>query len=80
MDRRVCRCLPARRACLRPGSRGGRQPAASANVDGRVVDGLRAAEVAGATLISAPDDWPAEQVVAAMTETLAAHSRDEVPH
>ncbi len=50
------------------------------DVDGRVVDGVRPAEVAGATLISAPDDWPAEQVVAAMTETLAAHSRDEVPH
>jgi hypothetical protein len=31
-------------------------------------------------LISAPDDWSAERVVAAMTETLAANGLDEVPH
>ncbi|MGV0740704.1 hypothetical protein ABQF35_30605 [Mycobacterium syngnathidarum] len=46
----------------------------------RVVDGLTATELAGGTLISALDDWPAERVVAAMTETLAANSLDEVPH
>ncbi|WP_301121593.1 hypothetical protein [Mycolicibacterium fortuitum] len=47
---------------------------------GRVADGLAATELAGGTLISAPDDWSAEQVVAAMTETLAANGLDEVPH
>ncbi|ALI27550.1 hypothetical protein XA26_37290 [Mycolicibacterium fortuitum] len=46
----------------------------------RVADGLTATELAGGTLISAPDDGPAEQVVAAMTETLAANGLDEVPH
>jgi len=46
----------------------------------RVADGLTASELAGGTLISAPDDWPAEQVVAAMTETLATNGLDEVPH
>ncbi|ALM19082.1 hypothetical protein [Mycobacteroides abscessus] len=46
----------------------------------RVADGLTATELAGGTLISAPDDWSAEQVVAAMTETLAANGLDEVPH
>ncbi|WP_293002709.1 hypothetical protein [Mycobacterium sp.] len=46
----------------------------------QVADGLTASELAGGTLISAPDDWPAEQVVAAMTETLSANGLDEVPH
>jgi hypothetical protein len=46
----------------------------------RVSDGLTASELAGGTLISAPDDWPAERVVAAMTETLSANGLDEVPH
>ncbi|OLT79680.1 hypothetical protein BKG58_19825 [Mycobacteroides abscessus subsp. abscessus] len=46
----------------------------------RVADGLTATELAGGTLISAPDDWTAEQVVAAMTETFAANGLDEVPH
>ncbi|AIY46966.2 hypothetical protein G155_16940 [Mycobacterium sp. VKM Ac-1817D] len=46
----------------------------------RVADGLTATELAGGTLISAPDDWSAEQVVAAMVETLAANGLDEVPH
>jgi len=46
----------------------------------RVVDGLTATELAGGTLISAPDDWTAEQVVAAMLETLAGNGLDEVPH
>lgn len=41
--------------------------------------GLTATELAGGTLISAPDDWPAEKVVAAMTSTLAASGLDEVP-
>lgn len=47
---------------------------------GRVADGLAATELAGGTLISAPDDWSADRVVAAMTETLAANGLDEVPH
>ena len=42
--------------------------------------GLTASELAGGMLISAPDDWAAERVVAAMTETLAANGLDEVPH
>lgn len=46
----------------------------------RVAEGLSAAELAGGTLISAPDDWSAERVVTAMTETLAANGLDEVPH
>ncbi|MGV0812319.1 hypothetical protein ABQF34_10190 [Mycolicibacterium boenickei] len=46
----------------------------------RVADGLIATELAGGTLISAPDDWPAERVVAAMTETLSVNGLDEVPH
>lgn len=47
---------------------------------GRVADGLTATELAGGTLISAPDDWSAEQVVPAMAETLSANGLDEVPH
>lgn len=46
----------------------------------RVAEGLTATELSGGTLISAPDDWSAEQVVAAMTETLAVNGLDEVPH
>ena len=46
----------------------------------RAANGLTASELAGGTLISAPDDWPAEQVVAAMVETLNANGLDEVPH
>lgn len=46
----------------------------------RVANGLTATELAAGTLISAPDDWPAERVVAAVTETLAANGLDEVPH
>ncbi|WP_234791497.1 hypothetical protein [Mycolicibacterium mucogenicum] len=46
----------------------------------RVAEGLTATELAGGTLISAPDDWPAERVVVAMSETLAANELDEVPH
>lgn len=43
-------------------------------------DGLTVTELAGGTMISAPDDWPADRVVAAMTETLTANGLDEVPH
>ena len=46
----------------------------------RAADGLTVTELAGGTLISAPDDWPAERVVAALTETLAANGLDEVLH
>ena len=46
----------------------------------RVAHGLTASELAGGMLISAPDDWAAERVVAAMTETLAANGLDEVQH
>lgn len=31
-------------------------------------------------MISAPDDWPTDRVVAAMTETLSANDLDEIPH
>ncbi|MGW0163029.1 hypothetical protein ACWDUN_27285 [Mycobacterium sp. NPDC003323] len=43
-------------------------------------EGLSVSELAGGTLISAPDDWPADRVVAAMTQTLAMNGLDEVPH
>ncbi|WGI34407.1 hypothetical protein QDT91_08740 [Mycolicibacterium aubagnense] len=46
----------------------------------QVADGLTATELAGGILISAPDDWSAARVVAAMMETLAANELDEVPH
>lgn len=46
---------------------------------GWVAGGLAATELAGGTLISAPDDWPAEQVVAGMTDTLSVNGLDEVP-
>ena len=46
----------------------------------RLADGLSATQLASGTMISAPDDWPAERVVRAMTETLTANGLDEVPH
>lgn len=46
----------------------------------QVADGLTSTELAGGTLISAPDDWPADRVVTAMTATLAANGLEEVPH
>ncbi|SHT46663.1 Uncharacterised protein [Mycobacteroides abscessus subsp. abscessus] len=45
-----------------------------------LVDSLTATELAGGTLISAPDDWPATRVVEAMTATLRENGLDEVPH
>lgn len=45
-----------------------------------LVDRLTATELAGGTLISAPDDWPAERVVEAMTATLRENGLDEVSH
>ncbi|OBF24248.1 hypothetical protein [Mycobacterium kubicae] len=42
--------------------------------------GLASRELADGTLISAPDDWSADRVVAAMTASLAANGLDEVPH
>ncbi len=45
-----------------------------------VADGLTITELAGGTMVSAPDSWPTERVVAAMTETLTANGIDEVPH
>lgn len=45
-----------------------------------VADGLTMSELAGGTLISVPDDWPADRVVAAMGETLRLNGLDEVPH
>ncbi len=45
-----------------------------------LVDRLTATELAGGTLISAPDDWPAARVVEAMTATLRENGLDEVPH
>ncbi len=45
-----------------------------------LVDALTATELAGGTLISAPDDWPAARVVEAMTATLRENGLDEVPH
>lgn len=46
----------------------------------QVSAGLTTSEVAGGTMISAPDEWPAEHVVAAMMETLNSNELDEVPH
>jgi len=46
----------------------------------RVADGLAATELAGGTLISAPDHWAAEHVVSAMLETLTTNNLDDVPH
>ncbi|MEZ0364203.1 hypothetical protein ACAG26_10950 [Mycobacterium sp. pUA109] len=43
-------------------------------------DQLSSTELAGGTLISAPDDWPAARVVEAMTATLRENGMDEVPH
>lgn len=45
-----------------------------------LVDRLTASELAGGTLISAPDDWPASRVVEAVTATLRENGLDEVPH
>ncbi len=56
------------------------QQHAPKGIDSRIADGLSAAELSGGTLVSAPDDWSAEQVLVAMTETLAANGLDEVPH
>ncbi|MEC4856741.1 hypothetical protein R2325_14125 [Mycobacteroides chelonae] len=45
-----------------------------------LVDLLTTTELAGGTLISAPDDWPASRVVEAVTATLRENGLDEVPH
>lgn len=45
-----------------------------------LVDLLTATELAGGTMISAPDDWPATRVVEAVTATLRENGLDEVPH
>lgn len=46
----------------------------------QLAEGLTATELAAGTLISAPDDWPADRVVAAMIATLADNGLDEIPH
>lgn len=46
----------------------------------QVAEGLTLTKLAGGALVSAPDDWPAERVVEAMTATLRANGLDEVPH
>lgn len=46
----------------------------------QVDEGLTLTELAGGFLISAPDAWPADRVVAAMTATLAVNGLDEIPH
>ncbi|WP_234797906.1 hypothetical protein [Mycolicibacterium neoaurum] len=46
----------------------------------QAAEGLTVSELAGGAMISAPDYWPADSVVAAMAETLAANGLDEVPH
>ncbi|MHA7651118.1 hypothetical protein ACX9NE_18500 [Mycobacterium sp. ML4] len=46
----------------------------------QVAEGLSTTSLGRGTLISAPDDWPAERVIAAMTATLAANRLDEIPH
>lgn len=46
----------------------------------QVADGLTMSKLAGGTLISAPDDWPAARVVEAVTATLRENGLDEVPH
>ncbi|MGH3954896.1 MAG: hypothetical protein ACRDTI_12740 [Mycobacterium sp.] len=45
-----------------------------------LVDTLTATELAGGTMVSAPDDWPAARVVEAVTATLRENGLDEVPH
>lgn len=45
-----------------------------------LAEGLTSREFATGTLISAPDDWPADKVVSAMTATLADNGLDEIPH
>ncbi|AGM26813.1 Uncharacterised protein [Mycobacteroides abscessus subsp. massiliense] len=46
----------------------------------QVAEGLTMSKLAGGTLISAPDDWPADRVVEAMTATLRENGLDEIPH
>lgn len=46
----------------------------------QAAEGLTVSELAGGTMISAPDHWPADRVVAAMTQTLAMNGLDEIPH
>ena len=46
----------------------------------QLAEGLTAVSLGGGTLVSAPDEWPAERVVEAMTQTLAANDLDEIPH
>jgi hypothetical protein len=46
----------------------------------QLAEGLTSTKVAAGTLISAPDDWLADRVVATMTTTLAANGLDEIPH
>lgn len=46
----------------------------------QVADGLTLTKLADGTLISTPDDWPADQVVEAMTATLRENGLDEIPH
>lgn len=41
-------------------------------------EGLASRELTGGTLLSAPDDWPADRVVAAMTATLATNGLEEI--
>jgi hypothetical protein len=45
-----------------------------------IAQGLSSAKLAGGTMISAPDDWPAKAVVESMIATLKANRLDEVPH
>lgn len=45
-----------------------------------VPEDLSATELARGTMISAPDDWPAERIVATMVETRGVSGLDEVPH
>lgn len=46
----------------------------------QAAEGLAVNELASGTMISAPDHWPTDRVVAAMTQTLAMNGLDEVPH
>ncbi|MCV7094341.1 hypothetical protein I2456_00205 [Mycobacterium kubicae] len=46
----------------------------------KLAKGLASRELAEGRLISAPDDWPADRVVAAMTATLTTNGLDEVSH
>ena len=42
-------------------------------------DGLALERIGNGTLIRVPDDWPAQHVVDALTETFTANNLDEVP-